>query len=149
VPGIEASMRSIRLASSLAALLLLAGCDAGADDHDHDDTAPDAATSEPVADASPMTTDAAASAPDAAPDTPGEPLCAEPGAEGNSKGVGRYCTPGGGECQGTDAPFCTVDFESDADPFCTTFCISDSSCGEDASCQSQGGQSGCVPDCIL
>ena len=46
--------------------------------------------------------------------------CAAPGAVGNEQGVGEYCTPGGGECDDNDgAGLCTVDYQSDAPPFCT------------------------------
>lgn len=81
--------------------------------------------------------------------------CGEPCATGNSFGVGRFCTPGGGECsQNPDglAPFCTVDFSADAPPFCTRPCAAGDDlamCGEDAMCIDQGGQLGCVPVACL
>ncbi len=40
----------------------------------------------------------------------------------------------------------TVDFDSTApDAFCTGPCGSDADCGQDAFCDNQGGQNGCVP----
>ncbi len=72
---------------------------------------------------------------------------------GNSYGVGRYCTPGGGECAGLAAAFCTVDFEDTTETWCTRPCDPEADvveqCGEDAVCRGEdqggGGPSGCVP----
>lgn len=69
---------------------------------------------------------------------------------GNSWGVGRYCTPGGGECADTPdrlAPFCTADFDDTGFAFCTRPCTGDDQCGENARCASEteGGPSGCFP----
>lgn len=72
---------------------------------------------------------------------------------GNSWGVGRYCSAGGGECADTPnrlAPFCTLDFEPDAElAMCTRPCQDDSQCGENAICRSETGDDegskGCVP----
>lgn len=79
--------------------------------------------------------------------------CGESCAAGNSFGVGRYCTPGGGECGDTPnrlAPFCTVDFDPEAPAFCTRPCEPGDDlamCGEDALCTSEeeGGDTGCIP----
>lgn len=73
--------------------------------------------------------------------------CVPPGAEGNSKGVGKYCTRGGFQCPAFGfAKFCTVDFQADAPPFCTNQCGSDDDCGEDAVCTSDdSGRFGCTP----
>lgn len=77
--------------------------------------------------------------------------CAAPGAVGNEQGVGEYCTPGGGECDDNDgAGICTVDFQSDAPPFCTEICFSDDDCGSDSVCTDNGGgPKGCVPSCVV
>jgi len=90
-----------------------------------------------------------------APDTPDGGVtaeaCAAPGAIGNAGGVGEYCTAGGGECDDNDdATYCTVDYQSDAPPFCTMPCFSADACGEDASCTDDGGGGlkGCVPLCV-
>ena len=72
--------------------------------------------------------------------------CAGACAPGNSLGVGKACTPGGGECNGSDAPFCTVDFETTDLAFCTRTCADSSQCGEGATCTGQGGPMGCVPN---
>lgn len=82
--------------------------------------------------------------------------CGEPCAPGNDFGVGMACTPGGGECADTPgrmAPICTVDFEAEADAFCTRPCDPDmevvAQCGINAICRGEdaggGGPTGCVP----
>jgi hypothetical protein len=71
---------------------------------------------------------------------------------GNSIGVGRYCTPGGGECADTPnraAPFCTADQSDEGLWFCTRTCADDDQCGENARCLGQGGPMGCVPEFCL
>ena len=88
-----------------------------------------------------------------APDGGGMPeeACAAPGAVGNAGGVGEYCTEGGGECDDNDsATYCTIDYRSDAPPFCTMPCFGGDECGEGASCTDDGGGGlkGCVPDCV-
>ena len=70
---------------------------------------------------------------------------------GNSWGVGRYCTTGGGECADTPsrlAPFCTADQAGVVEQFCTRPCADDDQCGEGAVCTSEDGTGpmGCVPD---
>ncbi|HEU5055805.1 MAG TPA: hypothetical protein VFU21_04750 [Kofleriaceae bacterium] len=80
-----------------------------------------------------------------------EEACASPGAVGNAGGVGEYCTPGGGECDDNDAAtYCTVDYQSDAPPFCTMPCFGAGDCGADSTCTSDGGGPlmGCVPLCV-
>jgi hypothetical protein len=77
--------------------------------------------------------------------------CGEPCATGNALGVGKFCTAGGGECNGLDAAFCTVDFDSAASAFCTRPCDPTGDvaamCGEGARCDDGGtGQFGCVPE---
>jgi hypothetical protein len=81
----------------------------------------------------------------------GETGCNGPCELGNSFGVGRYCTAGGGECAGSKAGFCTVDFNPTDLAFCTRPCSDDSQCGEDATCRSEDGSGpmGCVPDFCL
>ena len=75
----------------------------------------------------------------------GEGGCAQPDDVGNSKGVGRFCTEGGGECEGQEASFCIAGFSEEN--YCTViFCEDDSVCGEDAACVSEGPGSACVPN---
>ena len=72
---------------------------------------------------------------------------------GNSYGVGRYCTLGGGECNGELAIFCTVDFQETTETYCTRPCDPDADvdeqCGEETVCRGEEiggtGPSGCVP----
>jgi hypothetical protein len=75
--------------------------------------------------------------------------CNGPCELGNSLGVGRYCTAGGGECNKNDAPFifCTVDYEPTAGvQYCTGPCTKDTDCGENAYCSGSGqGGRGCEP----
>jgi hypothetical protein len=77
----------------------------------------------------------------AAPPGPTED-CIRPCDEGNSEGVGRYCLPGGGECNGNlSAVFCTADFTGEAAGFCTRPCETELICGPEAYCT----MGGCVP----
>ena len=69
---------------------------------------------------------------------------------GNDENVGQTCSIGGGECTGTPAQFCSVDFEPEAEfNFCTKPCVVDAQCGEDAFCQvdpdDPEGPKGCLP----
>jgi len=79
------------------------------------------------------------------------PPCAKPGATGNENGVGKECTPGGGECRGNVASICLNDFvEGGFGNFCTTTCSSDAACGSGARCDGATGQKACIPsDCKL
>jgi hypothetical protein len=73
--------------------------------------------------------------------------CKRPGDEGNDKGVGEYCTPGGGECSGfAEAGLCLADVGQDQ-WFCTRIgCDETTDCGEGAGCHvEEGAGSACVP----
>lgn len=78
--------------------------------------------------------------------------CNDPSATGNDKGVGRYCTAGGGECnQNSNLGgfiFCTKDYEPDETvQYCTGPCSKDSDCGTNAACTGSGsGGRGCEPN---
>jgi len=64
------------------------------------------------------------------------PSCVEPTAEGNEHGVGRYCEPGGQQCQGLKAQFCAADFwPRETSSGCMFSCQSSEECGAGASCQ--------------
>ncbi len=72
--------------------------------------------------------------------------CAHMGDPGNDKGVGKYCTKGGGECSSSEASLCLADVLSSAFAnFCTKLCSMDSDCGLAAKCAGSGAQKGCVP----
>lgn len=76
-------------------------------------------------------------------------VCVMSGDKGNSIGVGKYCTPGGGECTGGGAGLCTADVGED-EWFCVKVgCQMDADCAEDATCVMQMGSSGCVPNKCL
>jgi hypothetical protein len=73
--------------------------------------------------------------------------CGAPGNPGNSKGIGRYCTRGAGQCTNLFL-YCTVDFVMDpgTPQYCTGPCTLDSDCGEGAYCSGSGlGSMGCMP----
>jgi len=75
----------------------------------------------------------------------GEGGCAKPDDAGNNLGVGKYCTDGGGECEGQDANFCIAAFSDEN--YCTVIlCQDDSVCGENATCITEGPGSACVPN---
>ncbi len=71
--------------------------------------------------------------------------CVSTDAQGNSLGVGRYCTPGGDECAGLDANFCLAAFDATANYCSIILCEDDGQCGEDAGCISGDGGTACVP----
>jgi hypothetical protein len=76
-------------------------------------------------------------------------VCGKPGMTGNEKGVGTYCTSGGGQC--TMGTLCPADFGV-AESFCTLLCsgpTDTTTCGTNAQCQCQGAQCGCIPSCCL
>jgi hypothetical protein len=75
------------------------------------------------------------------------PPCAQPGAPGNEKGVGKHCTPAGRECVGSVASICLNDFAAgDFGNFCTMTCSNDSTCGAGARCMGSTGQKACIPE---
>ncbi len=76
-------------------------------------------------------------------------VCGKPGMTGNEKGIGTYCTQGGGQC--TMGTLCPADFGV-AETFCTLPCsgtTDTTTCGTNAQCQCQGAQCGCIPNCCL
>jgi len=76
-------------------------------------------------------------------------VCGKPGMTGNEKGIGTYCTAGGGQC--TMGSLCPADFGV-AETFCTLPCsgaTDTTTCGTGAQCQCQGSQCGCIPNCCL
>ncbi len=76
--------------------------------------------------------------------------CAAETDAGNSKGVGEFCTPDGGECDDNDgATACLAAFDARAHYCSKIFCADDAECGEDATCQTNDMGSACVPDKCL
>lgn len=77
--------------------------------------------------------------------TPAE-SCIRPGDHGNDIGVGEYCSPFGGQCQGFEfAPLCLADVGQDQ-WFCTRIgCDAMTNCGAGAGCLITGDGSACVP----
>jgi hypothetical protein len=81
----------------------------------------------------------------------GSTACSDPCNQGNELGVGRYCTPGHGECNQNGSVggfiFCTKDYEPTEDvQYCTGACKEDKDCGTNAYCSGSGmGSKGCIP----
>jgi hypothetical protein len=85
--------------------------------------------------------------------------CGQPCDPGNSLGVGKFCNAL--ECEGLKAGLCaTLGDPANAPPdqqehFCTFPCTSPDAggaadeCGENATCECQGGQCGCTPNYCL
>jgi hypothetical protein len=79
--------------------------------------------------------------------------CVKPGTPSNDRGVGGYCEPGRGDCDGPFASrFCTADYRDlirvdDDKWFCSAICTMDEECGSGALCAPApgGGASGCAP----
>lgn len=76
-------------------------------------------------------------------------------ATGNSKHVGAYCSPGGGQCAqwgSGNATICAVDVDPDGDNFCIKIgCKNHEACGELACCTGRADNpiKACVPiDCV-
>lgn len=99
------------------------------------------------------TADAGAEAGDAGPvgnrgcTTPAGPeeQCVRTCHRGNERGVGRFCTAGGGQCGGLNAFVCTADVDPGGPTFCTKPCTMDSQCGSGAVCTGDARGRGCVP----
>jgi plastocyanin len=90
----------------------------------------------------------------------GQAACNAPGATGNSIGVGKYCTPTGGECSGNgQATTCAAGLAPGMTTnFCTKInCLTDADCGDGgAGCRSSTGAActtgsvcACAPGCLL
>ena len=74
-----------------------------------------------------------------------------PGYSGNSKHVGAYCTPNGGECAKYSL-LCSIDLDPRGNKFCIFLpCHSHADCGENACCTGDPGNSvhACVPVACL
>ena len=76
----------------------------------------------------------------------GVSLCGKPGDQGNSLGVGKYCT-GLNDCIGLTASLCSILFQPNT-YFCTFQCNADggaAQCGDNATCYCQVAGCGCTP----
>jgi hypothetical protein len=73
--------------------------------------------------------------------------CVRPGDKGNDKGVGEYCTPAGGECNGfPESGLCLASVGQDQWMCTRVGCDSNTDCGQGAGCLIVPGQgSACVP----
>jgi len=71
--------------------------------------------------------------------------CGAPGDPGNEDGVGKYCTQGGGQCQGTGSPICSADIETGVPGICSKSCNTDADCGTGAVCFQDTLGKGCEP----
>ena len=76
--------------------------------------------------------------------------CLSPGAPGNEKGVGKFCSKGGTECDDTPEPtLCLAEFDDTANYCSVILCSDDSECGDGARCVFADAGSACVPEqCI-
>lgn len=82
-------------------------------------------------------------------DAPSSGNCVPPGTPNNEKGVGGYCSPGGGECASDAAGFilCSGDVGAPVGSyFCTTPCSADDQCGTNAYCANDPRGRACVPN---
>ena len=76
--------------------------------------------------------------------------CGHMGDPGNALGVGKYCD-GLTDCFGLNAGICATLGDPNAH-FCTKLCSQSgdaAQCGDNASCECQGGQCGCTPTACL
>jgi hypothetical protein len=89
-------------------------------------------------------TDVSPQAPSASPSA-GSAACGNPGDAGNEMGVGKYCTKGGGQCQGTQAPYCSLDVKTDVPGICSKPCATAADCGTGSICTGSGLEMGCAP----
>jgi hypothetical protein len=85
---------------------------------------------------------------------PIDSACGQPCQEGNSLGIGKFCNTID-DCKGSQIPTLCATLGDPNEHFCTAMCAppdaSDDagfpqSCGENATCQCQGGQCGCFPN---
>jgi hypothetical protein len=80
--------------------------------------------------------------------------CGQPCDQGNSLGIGRFCS-GVADCAGTQVPTLCAVIGDSTEHFCTAMCYPPDAapeggafltdCGENAICACQGGQCGCFP----
>jgi hypothetical protein len=83
--------------------------------------------------------------------------CGQPCQAGNNLGIGRFCNTLH-DCDGTQIPTLCATLGEPNEHFCTASCEPPDSgdeagltttCGENATCQCQGGQCGCFPNSCM
>ncbi|HEY3816553.1 MAG TPA: hypothetical protein VGL81_05255 [Polyangiaceae bacterium] len=83
--------------------------------------------------------------------------CGQPCDPGNSLGVGKFCN-NIHDCEGSQLPTLCATLGDSTEHFCTAMCSPEdagpdaaftTNCGENATCQCQGGQCGCFPTSCL
>jgi len=83
--------------------------------------------------------------------------CGQPCQAGNSLGIGRFCN-NIHDCEGTQLPTLCATLGDPTEHFCTAMCSPPDAgpdaaftenCGENATCQCQGGQCGCFPNSCM
>ncbi len=88
---------------------------------------------------------------------PIDSACGQPCQEGNNLGIGRFCNFVS-DCHGTTLATVCATLGDPAEHFCTAVCVppdaSDDAgfptdCGENATCQCQGGRCGCFPNSCM
>jgi hypothetical protein len=88
---------------------------------------------------------------------PIDSACGQPCQAGNNLGIGRFCN-NFDDCNGTQIPTLCATLGDPSEHFCTAMCAApDASddagfpkdCGENATCQCQGGQCGCFPNSCM
>lgn len=88
---------------------------------------------------------------------PIDSACGQPCQEGNSLGIGRFCN-NIDDCKGTQINTLCATLGDPSEHFCTAPCdppdagpdaAFTENCGENATCQCQGGQCGCFPNSCM
>jgi hypothetical protein len=88
---------------------------------------------------------------------PIDSACGQPCQAGNSLGIGRFCNTLH-DCDGTKIPTLCATLGAPDEHFCTASCDPadagpdaelTTNCGENATCQCQGGQCGCFPNSCM
>jgi hypothetical protein len=83
--------------------------------------------------------------------------CGQPCDPGNSLGIGKFCN-NIHDCEGSKIPTLCATLGDSTEHFCTAMCSPEDAgpdaafptdCGENATCQCQGGQCGCFPSSCM
>jgi hypothetical protein len=88
---------------------------------------------------------------------PIDSACGQPCQAGNSLGIGKFCN-NIHDCEGSKIPTLCATLGDPSEHFCTAMCSPEdagedaaftTTCGENATCQCQGGQCGCFPNSCM